>query len=139
MCILLLNSPALVPTRTITKSKNSPNRHHTKYPTTRLATRFIFYHPILKAVIPLPGAAPDNNSERLVLLKSTVQNADSLPPQVRDVVAATGASWVDYPLQMTYETTPLGMCAALCLESLIASIARFFIVVTFAHSSRCHR
>jgi hypothetical protein len=60
-------------------------------------------------VIPLPGAAPDNNSERLVLLKSSVQSADSLPQRVRDVVTATGASWVEYPLQMTYETTPLGM------------------------------
>ena len=44
-----------------------------------------------------------------MLLKSSVQNADSLPQRVRDVVTATGASWVEYPLQMTYETTPLGM------------------------------
>jgi hypothetical protein len=108
-----------------------------KYPTTRPPpTRFIFYHPILKAVIPLPGAAPDNNSERLVLLKSTVQNADSLPQPVRDVVAAAGASWVDYPLQMTYETTPLGMCAAFCLQSVVAAVARLFIIVAFAYSSR---
>jgi hypothetical protein len=108
----------------------------------RPPTRFIFYHPILKAVIPLPGAASDNNSERLVLLKSTVQNADSLPQPVRDVVAAAGASWVDYPLQMTYETTPLGMCAAFCVQSVVAAIVRLLTtanVCLFVEMNKCHR